>query len=83
MNVTASYHGIIGDVLRHKTQLVAMPDGATVADLLAAITDGDEGALMILKQTLAFIDGQQADRTTPVANGAEVTFIRPIAGRRA
>ena len=64
MNVTVRYHGIIGDMLRRKTQQVAMPDGATVSDLLATITDGDEGAQMILKQTRAFIDGQQTDRAT-------------------
>ena len=83
MNVAVRYHGIIGDMLRRKTQQVAMPDGATVSDLLAAITDGDEGVQMILKQTRAFIDGQQTDRATLLAEDAEVTFMRPIAGGRA
>ncbi len=79
MNVIVRYQGIIGDMLRRKTQQVEMPDAATVADLLAAISDGDEGARMILKQTRAFIDGKQADRAAPLADGAEVTFMRPIA----
>ena len=80
MNVIVRYHGIIGDMLRRKTQQVEMPDDATVGDLLTAISDGDEGAQMILKQTRAFIDGKQADRGAPLADGAEVTFMRPIAG---
>ena len=80
MNVVVRYYGIIGDMLRRKTQQVEMPDDATVADLLTAIGDGDEGAQMILKQTRAFIDGKQADRAAPLADGAEVTFMRPIAG---
>ena len=80
MNVVVRYHGIIGDMLRRKTQQVEMPDDATVADLLTAISDGDESAQTILKQTRAFIDGKQADRTMPLADGAEVTFMRPIAG---
>ena len=80
MNVTARYHGIVGDMPRRKTQQVAMQDGATVSDLLAAITDSDESARSILKQTRAFIDGKQADRNAPLADGAEITFIRPIAG---
>ena len=80
MNVVVRYHGIVGDMLRRKTQQVQMPDDATVADLLTAISDGNEGAQMILKQTRAFIDGKQADRTAPLADGAEVTFMRPIAG---
>jgi molybdopterin converting factor small subunit len=83
LNVTVRYHGIIGDMLRRKTQQVAMPDGASVADLLAVIADGDQSAQMILKQTRAFIDGRQTDRATPLTDGAEVTFMRPIAGGRA
>ena len=79
MNVTVRYHGIIGDLLRRKTQQVEMPDGATVTDLLAKVT-GDEDARTILKQTRAFIDGKQADRATPLADGPEVIFMRPIAG---
>ena len=82
MNVVVRYHGIVGDMLRRKTQQVQMPDDATVADLLTAISDGNEGAQMILKQTRAFIDGKQADRAAPLADGAEVTFMRPIAGGR-
>ena len=80
MNVTVRYHGIVGDMLRRKTQQVEMPDGATVTDLLAKVTGDEEGAQSILKQTRAFIDGKQADRAAPLADGAEVTFMRPIAG---
>ena len=59
MNVTVRYHGIIGDMLRRKTQQVEMPDGATVSDLLAMVTGDDESAKPILKQNRAFIDGKQ------------------------
>ena len=80
MNVTVRYHGIIGDMLRRKTQQIEMPDGATVTDLLAMVTGADESAKAILKQTRAFIDGKQADRAAPLADGAEVIFMRPIVG---
>ena len=80
MNVTVRYHGIIGDMLRRKTQQVEMPDGATVTDLLAMVSGADEGTKSILKQTRAFIDGKQADRAAPLGDGVEVTFMRPIAG---
>jgi len=80
MKVTVRYHGIIGDMLRRKTQQLEMPDGATVADLRAAVTDGDDTSKAILNQTRAFIDGKQADRAAPLSDGAEVTFMRPIAG---
>jgi molybdopterin converting factor small subunit len=80
VNVTVRFHGIIGDMLNRKSQQVEMPDGATVTDLLAAVTGGDEDGKAILKQTRTFIDGKQADRATPLADGAEVIFMRPIAG---
>ena len=82
MVVTVKYHGIIGDMLRRKTQAVDLPDGATVADLQSVITSSDPHAQAILKQTRAFIDGIQADRTVPLSEGVEVIFMRPIAGGR-
>ena len=80
MDVTVKYHGIIGDMLSRKTQQVEMPDGATIGDLLAAITGDDEHTRTILKQTRAFIDGKQADRAAALTEGSEVIFMRPIAG---
>jgi molybdopterin converting factor small subunit len=80
VDVTVRYHGIVGDMLRRKTQRLEIPDGATVADLLATLTAGDEHTQTILKQTRAFIDGKQADRAAPLSDGTEVTFMRPIAG---
>jgi molybdopterin converting factor small subunit len=80
MNVTVRYHGIIGDMLSRKTQEVALAEGATIDDLLATITSQDDTAQSILKQTRAFIDGKQADRAAPLADGVEVIFMRPIAG---
>jgi molybdopterin converting factor small subunit len=80
MDVTVRFHGIIGDMLSRKSQTVDVPDGATITDLLASISGNDEHAQTVLKQTRAFIDGKQADLTAPLAPGAEVTFMRPIAG---
>lgn len=80
MNVTVKYHGIIGDMLSRKTQQIELPDGATIDDLLAALTASDDRTQAVLKQTRAFIDGKQADRAAPLSDGAEVIFMRPIAG---
>lgn len=82
MEVTVKFHGIIGDMLSRKTQYVEMPEGATIDDLLVTLTEGDDRAQSVLKQTRAFIDGKQADRAAPLAAGAEVIFMRPIAGGR-
>src|SRR5262245_1924043 len=80
MRVTVKFQGIIADMLGRKSQAFELADGASVADLAAAITGGDATAETILKQTRAFIDGQQADRTALLPDGAEVIFMRPIAG---
>jgi len=80
MNVTVKYQGIIGDMLGRKGEQVALAGDATVADLIALLTAGDETARSILKQTRPFINGQQAERTAPLADGVEVLFMRPIAG---
>jgi molybdopterin converting factor small subunit len=80
MIVTVKYQGIIADLLERKSEQIALPDGATIDDLFARLTDQDDVAQTILKQTRAFIDGKQADRAAPLSDGAEVTFMRPIAG---
>ncbi len=82
MLVTVRYQGIIADMLQRKSQQISMPDGATVDDLLATLAFNDDHAQSILKQTRAFIDGKQADRAAPLPDGAEVIFMRPIAGGR-
>lgn len=80
--VTVKYQGIIADMLNRRSQQIEMPDGARVADLFATLTANDDRAQNILKQTRAFIDGKQADRAAPLTDGAEVIFMRPIAGGR-
>jgi molybdopterin converting factor small subunit len=80
MDITVKYHGIIGDMLERKVATVTLADGATVGDLLQHLTGDDETAAAILKQTRPFIDGQQADRASSLEAGAEVIFMRPIAG---
>lgn len=80
MTVTVKYQGIIADMLARKSEHVTLPEGATIADLLTALTNEDDHTEAILKQTRAFIDGKQADRAAPLTEGAEVIFMRPIAG---
>ena len=80
MDVTVKYQGIIADMLNRRSQQIALADGATIDDLFATLTAGDDRAQAVLKQTRAFVDGKQADRAAPLADGAEVIFMRPIAG---
>ena len=80
MRVTVTFQGIIADMLNRRSQQIELPAGATIDDLFATLTANDDRAQIILKQTRAFIDGKQADRAAPLIDGAEVIFMRPIAG---
>lgn len=80
MNVTVKFQGIIADLLQRKSEQLDLPDDATVADLERLLTSSGANAAAVLKQTRPFIDGHQADRTAPLHDGAEVIFMRPIAG---
>jgi molybdopterin converting factor small subunit len=80
MNVSVKFQGIIADLLGRKSMQLELPEQATVADLERQIVGDDDGAVAILKQTRAFIDGKQADRTATLHDGDEVIFMRPIAG---
>lgn len=80
MKVTVKFHGIIGDMLERKSMNLDLADDATIADAQQEVVAGDETVAAILKQTRPFIDGKQADRSAPLHDGAEVIFMRPIAG---
>jgi molybdopterin converting factor small subunit len=80
MQVTVKFHGIIGDMVKRKSMELDLPAGATIADAQQAVIAGDETVAAILKQTRPFIDGKQTDRSAPLHDGAEVIFMRPIAG---
>jgi molybdopterin converting factor small subunit len=80
MDVTAKFQGIIADMIGQKVRNVQLPVQSTVADLEQAVIGDDSDVAAILKQTRPFIDGKQADRSAPLHDGAEVIFMRPIAG---
>jgi molybdopterin converting factor small subunit len=80
MQVTVKFQGIIADLLKRKSEQLELADDATVADLIGLLTGGGGNAAAVLKQTRPFIDGRQADRSEPLHDGAEVIFMRPIAG---
>lgn len=80
MQVTVKFQGIIGDMLKRKSMTLDLASDATIADAQQQIIAGDETVAAILKQTRPFIDGKQADRAARLHDGAEVIFMRPIAG---
>lgn len=80
MRVRVRFHGIVGDITKRKDQEVEIPDGATVADLLATLSSEDPGFAGIAKQVRAVANGQNAARETVLDPGAEVVLMRAIGG---
>jgi len=80
MDVNVKFQGIIADMLGRKSVQLHLPDQATIADLELKVIGDDADAAAVLKQTRPFINGNQADRSAPLHDGAEVIFMRPIAG---
>lgn len=80
MDVTVRFQGIIADLLGQKVMHVELPEPSSIADLERRVIGDNEDTAAILKQTRPFIDGKQTDRSAPLHDGAEVIFMRPIAG---
>jgi len=80
MKIVVTYHGIIGDMIGKKRQEVTLPDGATVADLRAAVEAKGGRTAAVLQQARPFVGGHLMPKETELTDGAEVTFMRPIGG---
>ena len=80
MQISVRYFGIVGDVVRRKTDEVDLEDGATVADLLAALVRDNPGFAPVAKQVRAVVDGENAGRDLVLLPGSEVALMRAIGG---
>jgi sulfur-carrier protein len=59
---------------------VALPHGATVADLLDALAAADGAVAEALGRVVVSVAGTTVDRSRPLADGDEVALILPVAG---
>ena len=80
MRVSVRYFGIVGDVVRRKTDEVDLADQATVGDLLAQLARDNPGFATVAKQVRAVVDGENAGRDLVLHSGSEVTLMRAIGG---
>lgn len=71
--------GALRDVLGPRRAL-SLPDGATVADLLAFLGALDAAAADALGRAVVSIAGATVDRCHTLADGDEVALILPVAG---
>ncbi len=82
MRVTVRFYGIVGDIANRKNQEIEIPDGATVADLIATLSGLNPGLAGIAKQVRAVANGQTVARDDVLPPDAEVGLMRAIGGGR-
>lgn len=59
---------------------VTVSDGATVADVIAALTALHPGLASRLQRAVAMVGGRHAALADPVNDGEEVAFLLPVSG---
>jgi molybdopterin converting factor subunit 1 len=59
---------------------VSLPDGARVADLVAALRARGGGFASLPEAPVAAVNMEYVPLATPLAEGDEVAFIPPVAG---
>lgn len=61
---------------------IALEEGATVADLLAALRDQYPALAKPLAAAIPVLTGQYADEATTLQAGQEVSLLTPVSGGR-
>lgn len=88
MNVTVRYLAQLKQAAGRSSETVAVEPGGTLAGLLAALAQRTPALRGVLldplgqphRGLLVFIGDRQAAGDEPLADGAEVTLLTPIAG---
>lgn len=80
MQIQIRVSGALGERLSRSRFATRMPDGATVADLVAGLRTelGDDAAL--LDSAVAVVAGRHAPPDQTLQDGDEVALLLPIAG---
>ncbi len=79
MSVTLLLFASYADAFGTPSLSVELPEQATVADLLTAIS-GRSGAHVLPKAPLVAVNQRYAHPSTRIASGDEVALIPPVAG---
>ncbi|NLM46408.1 MAG: MoaD/ThiS family protein [Firmicutes bacterium] len=81
MKVTLKAFGLASFYLREKLESIELPAGATIADLLEAVTIKDtDRDLSLLSAAKFFVNGKSAGRDTVLHDGDEIIFLLHLAG---
>ena len=78
--VTVRVNGTLAGVFGRSRLTVEVRQGATVADVISAMSDTRPEAEDALGGVVAVIDGAGCSRTAPVSEGQEVALLIPMSG---
>ncbi len=82
MQVLVRLSGELARVTGVPRTAVQVPDGSTVADLLAALTAHHPGLVGRIERAIPVVGGRHASATEVLQDGQEVAFIVPVGGGR-
>ena len=74
------YFAHVRAVVGRPSETLELPDGATVADAVAALSEAYPGLEPLLPTTRVALDGAFVEPTAVLSHGAELVLIPPVAG---
>ena len=80
MTVHVLYFGILKDLFDGDRDVVELPDGSNVSDLLAQLQGGSVDRLPVWKHIAVAVNHEYAQLNTPMHDGDEVALLPPVSG---
>lgn len=80
VQIQVRVNGVLTTHLGRARLLVALPEGATVGDLLALLAARNPTAAAALEAAIPVVDGAPASRDRHLADQQEVSLLMPVAG---
>ena len=80
MKVNVLFFGVLKDFFEAERDLVELPDGATVADLLDSLRVDDSSELLVWKSIAVSVNQQFAAANSELHDGDEVGLLPPVSG---
>jgi molybdopterin converting factor subunit 1 len=80
MKVQVRFFALARELAETGDASLEIPEGATVADLRAAIARQWPALEILSKQVMIAVNSQYAANSTPIPPNAEIAFIPPVSG---
>lgn len=80
MQINVRFSAGLGQTIGHPRLAVALPDQATVADLITKLQADYPAATPRLKQVVPVRAGQTISQETQLKDGQEIALLLPVAG---